>query len=207
MLKMWGRNTSSNVQKAMWAVGELKLPCERIDVGGAFGRTKEPFYLAMNPNSLVPTLEEEDGFTMWESNSIVRYLAGQHGGTLEPKEAKVRARAHQWMDWQLSVIGPAITPVFWGLIRTPADKRYHAAIDAGKTKTTAAAQIMDAQLGKTRFMAGDEFSYGDIPVGVMIRRYMELVPERPKMPNLERWFGELSKRPAFTEHCGGIPLT
>src|SRR5437588_12134355 len=80
MLKMWGRNTSSNVQKAMWAVGELKLPCERIDVGGAFGRTKQPFYLAMNPNSLVPTLEEEDGFTMWESNSVVRYLAAKHGG-------------------------------------------------------------------------------------------------------------------------------
>ena len=207
MLKMWGRNTSSNVQKAMWAVGELKLPCERIDVGGAFGRTKEPFYLAMNPNSLVPTLEEEDGFTLWESNSVVRYLAGKHGGALEPKDAKVRAKAHQWMDWQLSVLGPAITPVFWGLIRTPPEKRDQSAIDAGKVKTTAAAQIMEAQLGKTRFMAGDDFSYGDIPVGVMMRRYMELVPERPKMPNLERWFGELSKRPAFTEHCGGIPLT
>jgi glutathione S-transferase len=208
MLKMWGRNTSSNVQKAMWAVGELKLPCERIDVGGAYGRTKEPFYLAMNPNSLVPTLEEEDGFTLWESNSVVRYLAGKHGaGTLEPKDAKTRARASQWMDWQLSVMGPAITPVFWGLIRTPPEKRDQAAIDAGKEKTTGAAKILDAQLGKTKFLAGDAFSYGDIPVGVMIRRYMELVPERPKLPNLERWFGEISSRAPFKEHCGGIPLT
>ena len=120
---------------------------------------------------------------------------------------KVRAKAHQWMDWQLSVIGPAITPVFWGLIRTPPEKRDPAAIDAGKEKTTAAAKIMDEQLGKTRFMAGDDFSYGDIPVGVMIRRYMELVPERPKMANLERWFGEIGKRAPFQEHCGGIPLT
>jgi glutathione S-transferase len=207
MLKMWGRNTSSNVQKAMWAVGELKIPCERIDVGGAFGKTKEPFYLAMNPNSLVPTLEEEDGFTLWESNSIVRYLAAKHGGTLEPKDAKVRARAQQWMDWQLSVMGPAITPVFWGLVRTPPEKRDQAAIDAGKEKTTAACRILDAQLAKTRFVAGDDFSYGDIPVGVMTRRYMELVPERPKMPNFERWFAEFSQRPAFKEHCGGIPLT
>ena len=206
-MKMWGRNTSSNVQKAMWAVGELKLPCERIDVGGAYGKTKDPFYLAMNPNSLVPTLEEDDGFTLWESNSVVRYLSAKHGGTLEPKEAKTRAKANQWMDWQLSVIGPAITPVFWGLIRTPPEKRDQTAIDNGKTKTTAAAQIMDGQLGKTRFMAGDAFTYGDIPVGVMIRRYMELVPERPKMANLERWFGELSARAAFQEHCGGIPLT
>ena len=191
----------------MWAVGELKLPCERIDVGGAYGKTKDPFYLAMNPNSLVPTLEEDDGFTLWESNSVVRYLSAKHGGTLEPKDAKTRAKANQWMDWQLSVIGPAITPVFWGLIRTPPEKRDQTAIDNGKTKTTAAAQIMDEQLGKTRFMADDAFTYGDIPVGVMVRRYMELVPERPKMANLERWFGEISARPAFKEHCGGIPLT
>jgi glutathione S-transferase len=207
MLKMWGRNTSSNVQKAMWAVGELKLSCERIDVGGAYGQTREPFYLAMNPNSLVPTLEEEDGFTLWESNSVVRYLAARHGGDLEPKDPKVRAKAQQWMDWQLSVLGPAITPVFWGLIRTAPEKRDQKAIDAGKEKTTAAAKIMDEQLGRTRFMAGDAFSYGDIPVGVMIRRYMELVPERPKMANLERWFGDIGKRAPFQEHCGGIPLT
>ena len=93
MLKIWGRNTSSNVQKAMWAVGELELPHERIDVGGAFGKNKEPAYLAMNPNALVPTLEEEDGFTLWESNSIVRYLAGKHDktGALEPNDPKQRA--------------------------------------------------------------------------------------------------------------------
>src|SRR3954465_7796697 len=206
MLKIWGRNTSSNVQKVIWALAEMKLPFESSDVGGAFGKTKDPFYLAMNPNSLVPTLEEEDGFTLWESNSVVRYLAAKHGG-LEPADPKVRAKAHQWMDWQLSVIGPAITPVFWGLIRTPADKRDTNAIAAGKEKTITAAKIMDEQLGKTRYMAGDDFSYGDIPVGVMIRRYMELVPERPKMANLERWFGEIGKRSAFQEHCGGIPLT
>src|ERR1700704_4120708 len=148
MLKMWGRNTSSNVQKAMWAVGELKLPCERIDVGGAFGKTKEPFYLAMNPNSLIPTLEEEDGFTLWESNSILRYIAAKHSNrTLEPADLKTRALASKWMDWQLSVMGPAITPVFWGLIRTAPEKRHHAAIDAGKVKTIAAAKMLDAQLG------------------------------------------------------------
>ena len=108
MIKIWGRNTSSNVQKAMWAVGELGLEHTRIDVGGAFGKNKEPPYLAMNPNGLVPTLEEEDGFLLWESNSIVRYLAGKHdkSGVLEPKDAKQRALASQWMDWQLSVVGP-----------------------------------------------------------------------------------------------------
>ena len=110
MLKIWGRNTSSNVQKAMWAVGELGLKYERIDVGGAFGKNKEPPYLAMNPNGLVPTLQDGD-FVLWESNSIVRYLAHEHGkGGLEPSDSKTRALANQWMDWQLSVVGPAILP-------------------------------------------------------------------------------------------------
>ena len=208
MLKIWGRNTSSNVQKVIWALAEMKIPFERIDVGGAFGKTKDAFYLKMNPNSLVPTLEEEDGFTMWESNSITRYLAGKHAArVLEPADLKTRARAQMWMDWQLSVMAPAITPVFWGLIRTPADKRDHKAIDAGKEKTIVAARMMDEQLGRTKFMASDEFSYGDIPVGIMIYRYMQLIPERPPTPNLDRWYAAISSRPAFKEQIAVVPLS
>jgi len=209
MIKIWGRNTSSNVQKAMWAVGELKLEHTRIDVGGAFGKNKEPAYLAMNPNGLVPTLEEEDGFLLWESNSIVRYLAGKHDktGVLEPKDAKQRALASQWMDWQLSVLGPAITPAFWGLIRTPPEKRDMAAINASKEKTTTVMKMLEERLGKTQYVAGDAFSYGDIPVGVMTYRFRELVPERPAMPNVERWFAALAKRQAFQDQVGSIPLS
>ena len=130
MIKIWGRNTSSNVQKVMWAIGEIGLPHERIDIGGPFGKNREAAYLAMNPNGLVPTLEEEDGFLLWESNSIVRYLAAKHRVTaLEPVDLHTRARASAWMDWQLSVFAPAITPGFVGLIRTPPEKRDHAAIE------------------------------------------------------------------------------
>src|SRR5829696_7441779 len=146
MLKIWGRYTSINVQKVMWAIGELGIAHERIDVGGPFGKNNEPAYLAMNPNGLVPTLEEDD-FVLWESNAIVRYLAAKYGsGKLDPTDLRTRASAGRWMDWQLSVAGPAITPVFWGLIRTPPEKRDATAIDAGKEKTTAAARILDEQL-------------------------------------------------------------
>ncbi|MCW5692353.1 MAG: glutathione S-transferase family protein [Pseudolabrys sp.] len=209
MIKIWGRNTSSNVQKAMWAVGELGLAHERIDVGGAFGQTREPKYLAMNPNGLVPTLEEEDGFLIWESNSIVRYLAGKHdkSGALEPKDVHARGLASQWMDWQLSVVGPAITPVFWGLIRTPPEKRDMNAIKAGRDKTVDAMKILDAQLGKTEYVAGPAFSYGDIPVGVMCYRFVQLVTDRPAMPNLDRWYAAVSSRKAFKDHVGSVPLS
>lgn len=208
MLKIWGRNTSSNVQKVIWALAEMKIPFERIDAGLAFGRTKEPFYLAMNPNALVPTLEEEDGFTMWESNSIIRYVAAKHSArVLEPSDLKARARAQMWMDWQLSVMGPAITPVFWQLIRTAADKRDHSVIAASREKTIAAGAVMDSQLGRTKYLAGDEFSYGDIPLGIMIYRYMQLIIERPPTPNLDRWYGAISARPAFKEQVASVPLT
>jgi glutathione S-transferase len=209
MIKIWGRNTSSNVQKAMWAVGELKLEHQRIDIGGAFGMNKEPKYLAMNPNGLVPTLEEDDGFLLWESNSVVRYLAAKYdkANVLEPKDLKQRALASQWMDWQLSVVGPAITPAFWGLIRTPPEKRDAAAIKGSQEKTTAAMQIMDAQLAKTKFMTGDTFSYGDIPIGVMCYRYRQLVPGRPKTPNLDRWYDAIASRPAFKDQVASVPLS
>ena len=111
------------------------------------------------------------------------------------------------MDWQLSVMAPAITPVFWGLIRTPPEKRDANAIAAGKEKTIAAAKIMDAQLGTTQYLAGNDFSYGDIPVGIMMYRYMQLIPERPATPNLDRWYAAISSRPAFKEQIAVVPLS
>ncbi|HEV2625757.1 MAG TPA: glutathione S-transferase family protein [Xanthobacteraceae bacterium] len=208
MIKVWGRNTSSNVQKVMWAIGEIGLPHQRIDVGGAFGKNREPAYLAMNPNGLVPTLEEEDGFLLWESNTIVRYLAAKHkAGGLEPADLRTRALASKWMDWQLAVASPAIFACFWGLIRTPADKRDHTAIEESKKKTTVAMTMLDQQLAKTRYLAGDDFSYGDIPVGIIAYRYRQLVPERPPLANFERWYGAISSRPAFKDHIAAVPLT
>jgi glutathione S-transferase len=206
MIRVWGRNTSVNVQKVMWAIGELDLPHERIDVGGAFGKNREPAYLAMNPNGLVPTLEE-DGFFLWESNSIVRYLAAKFGsGRLEPTDLRERARANSWMDWQLSVGSPAIFGMFWGLIRTPPEKRDHAAIAASREKTTAAMKILDAQLAKTAFVAGETLSMGDIPTALMAYRFRRLVPERSGLDNLERWFGAIEKRPAFQQHVLAVPF-
>ena len=207
-LMIWGRANSVNVQKVLWCLRELDLSYQRIDAGMAFGKNTEPEYLAMNPNGLVPTLQEEDGFLLWESNSIVRYLAAKHKSTvLEPTDLRARALASKWMDWQLSVCGPAITPVFWGMIRTPPEKRDHSAIEDGKKKTTVAIGMMDEQLGKTAYLAGDAFSYGDIPVGIMAYRYRQLVPDRPPLRNFERWYAAISSRQAFKDQVGSVPLS
>jgi glutathione S-transferase len=206
-MKIWGRNTSANVQKAMWTIGELGLTCERIDIGGPFGKNNEAPYLTMNPNGVVPTLEEEDGFILWESNSIVRYLAARHGvGTLEPSDLRTRFSAQRWMDWQLSVANVAIFPVFWGLIRTPPEKRDLKSIEDGKAKCAAAIKIMDDQLAKTRYIADDEFTYGDIPIGPFAYRYFRLAPDHPPFPNVERWYKEIRARPAFKEHVLDVPF-
>ena len=207
MLKIWGRKNSANVQKVMWAIGELKLAHERIDIAGAFGRNREPAYLALNPNGIVPTLEDGD-FVLWESNSIVRYLAGQHpDGGLAPDDPQARARAGQWMDWQLSVLGPAIGDAFWGLIRTPAAERDTASIEASIARTTAAIRILDGQLARTAYVAGDAFSMGDIPVGIFSYRFRELVPQRPALEHFERWYAAISRRQAFQDHILSMPLT
>jgi glutathione S-transferase len=206
MIKIWGRTTSINVQKVMWAIGELDLPHERIDAGGTFGKNNEPAYLAMNPNGLVPTLDE-DGFILWESNSIVRHLAAKYGaGKLEPANAEERARANSWMDWQLTTASPAIRDLFWGLIRTPPEKRDQAMIAASREKTAAAMKILDGQLAKTPFVAGEKFCMGDIPVACVTYRFRRLAPEYPKFNNLERWYVAIEQRPAFKQHVLAIPF-
>jgi glutathione S-transferase len=206
MLKIWGRKNSVNVQKVMWGIGELGLAHERIDIGGAFGGNREPAYLALNPNGLVPTLQDGD-FVLWEGNTILRYLAAHHGkGSLEPADPKARAHAGQWMDWQLSVLGPAIHDAFWGLIRTPPERRDHDAIAKSKAKTTAAIRMLDGQLAKTAYVAGEAFSMGDIPVGLISYRFRALTPERPALPHFERWFAAISARPAFRDHILSMPL-
>ncbi len=207
MIKVWGRKNSSNVQKVMWAIGELGLAYERLDIGGPFGGNKESAYLAMNPNGLIPTIQDGD-LVLWESNAILRYLASAYGtGKLVPADAKGAAICHQWMDWQLSVVAPSITPAFLGLIRTPAAQRDNAAIAASQAKTIEAMTMLDLRLGASRHVAGDAFSMADIPLGIMAYRYWQLVPHHPAHPNLRRWYDSIQARKAFAEHVSSIPMT
>ncbi len=206
MIKIWGRKDSSNVQKVLWCCGELGLAYDRIDIGGSFGGNKEKPYLTINPNGLVPTIED-GGFVLWESNSIMRYLIDKYGqGRLLPSTPEGRANANRWMDWQLTTLGPAIAPLFWGLIRTPEEKRDRTAIDNALQKTIKAWQILDDYLAKDSYLAGNDFSIGDIPLGVWAYRWFKLPIERPKMDHLNGWYNRLCKRPPYQTHIM-IPMT
>ena len=145
MLKIWGRTNSVNVQKVLWCLAELDVPYERIDAGLAYGKNDEPWYLALNPNGRVPLLQDGD-FSLWESNTIVRYLASKHGlGRLCPKPLETRAHAERWMDWQLSVLVNPVSIVFWNLIRTPASGPDRVAIEKSTQEANRACAILDGR--------------------------------------------------------------
>jgi glutathione S-transferase len=207
MLKILGRNNSSNVQKVVWALNEMKVPYERTDVGGAFGIVNTPEYLAMNPNARVPTMDD-DGFILWESNAIVRYLAAKHDkGGLCPSDPKQHADADRWMDWQHTTVGPAITPIFWNLIRTAEPDRDMAAVASATTAMAGMMKIMDDVLSDRPFLAGDNFTMGDIPIAIAVYRWVSLVEDRPSLPNLEAWYDRLCGREPFKTNVLDIPLT
>ena len=142
MIKIWGRTDSSNVQKVLWCCGELGLEFERVDWGGKFGGNDDQAYRNMNPNGLVPTLQDGD-YILWESNSIMRYLNAKYGAArLLPPSPEGIGEANRWMDWQLSTFNAAIVPLFWNLIRTPPEKRDPKAVETALAKTTKAWQTV-----------------------------------------------------------------
>jgi len=201
MLKIWGRVNSINVQKVMWLVAELNLPHQRTDAGLQYGTVNEDWYRAMNPNGRVPTIDDE-GFILWESNAIVRYLATKHAaGGLCPADARVRADADRWMDWCTTTIAPVMTPLFWGLIRTPAEKRDPAALEGHRKEMDKLAGVLDAQLADGRaHLCGESLTMGDIPLGCFIYRWYAMPIERAELPHLRAWYERLAARPAFRQH-------
>ena len=197
MLKIWGRDNSVNVQKALWCCEEMGVQYQRIDAGGTFGVVNTPQYRALNPNGLVPTIEDGP-FVLWESNTIVRYLTAKHSpGKLWPEDLKVRAEADKWMDWTNTTFWPTFRPLFWNLVRTPVDQRDDEAIEESRLKTAEILDFLDAHLKNRAYIAGDDLTMGDIPMGCAIWRWLSVPVERPSLPNIQHWFGNLRQRPAY----------
>jgi len=196
-LRVWGQPRSINVQKVLWALEELGLDYERIDAGGSFGRVKDADYLTLNPNGLIPTLED-GGAVLWESNSIVRYLYTKYGKhPALPSDLGVRGRADGWTDWYTTTFWSNVRPLVVQLLRTPAEKRDQKLIDDSLRAATAAAEILERELAKKPYLAGDHFTFGDIPVASAAQRWFNLPIPRPQLPALEAWYARVKERAGF----------
>ena len=195
-LKIWGRMSSINVKKVVWTAQELGLEFQRNEAGGQFGLVKTPEYLRLNPNALVPVMEDGD-FVLWESNVIVRYLCAKHSsGQLYPSDLRERFEAERWMDWQQTTFSPASRPGFWQLIRTAPEQRNAQVLSDSNAAVEALLATLDAQLGRHAFVAGDRFTMADVVLGCEAHRWFGLPQPRQSWPNVERWYQGLRARQA-----------
>jgi glutathione S-transferase len=201
MLRVWGRNTSANVMKVLWLLDELGLGYERIDVGGAFGGTDTPEYRALQPLGLVPALEE-DGYTLFESNAILRYLCNAHApqSPLYPAAARARGTVDAWMDLQQTALNRPQGIVFLGLVRTPPERRDHAAISAAMTEAGRIWGLLDARLAQQPFVCGDGLTLADIAFGVHAHRWFTMPIARSDSPHLHAWYRRLLERDPYKTH-------
>ena len=208
IIRLWGRISSLNVRKAVWAAQELGLDFQRTDAGAAFGVTTTPAYLQKNPNALVPLLEDGD-FVLWESNAIVRYLCAQYGQALGlyPTDLPARFDAERWMDWQQTTFNRAGGPAFLQLVRTAPEARNAELVRQSVATTEPLLVILDAHLRDRAYLGGDTFGMADIPLGCEMHRWWGMPShlfeavgvarqELQTYTHVQRWFGQLQQRPA-----------
>lgn len=198
MLRILGKAASINVRKVLWTCAEIDVPFEREDWGAGFKSTEAPEFLAMNPNGMVPVIQDGN-FTLWESNAIIRYLATRYGGAfLYPTEARARAGIDQWIDWQASDLNKSWIYTFMSLVReSPSHQDVHA-LAAGRADWCRHMQILERRLASTgAYVAGDAFSLADIPIGLSVNRWFETPLDHPYLPVLNDYYERLSERPGF----------
>ncbi|MGI9382843.1 MAG: glutathione S-transferase family protein [Methyloligellaceae bacterium] len=201
MLKVYGRKSAFHVQKAMWFVGELGIAHELVEVGGPAGGLDAPDFRKMNPHGRIPVLDD-GGTIVWESHTILRYLAARHGARKYwSDDPAKRTMAERWMDWAQTALQPDfVRGVFWAFYRTPEDRRDMAAVQRKVAQCGNHFKLLDGILEGRNYLLGDELSLADIPAGTNLYRYFNIDIDRPHVPNVERWFSALQERPAFREH-------
>ena len=203
-LRVLGKASSINVRKVLWTCAALQLEVEREDWGSGFRATDVASFLHMNPNAMVPVIDDA-GFVLWESNTICRYLATKdqaHG--LLPQEAQRRARVEQWMDWQATELNTAWRYAFMALVRHSPQHTDPAAIAASVAGWHRHVAILEQQLAAGGpYVCGATFTLADVVLGLSINRWRATpLPERPAMPAVTAWFEQaLATQPGFREHC------
>lgn len=201
MIRIMGRASSINVRKVLWACAEMEIPFEREDWGAGFKSTHTAEFLALNPNAMVPVIQDDD-FILWESNSIIRYLAARYNASsLYPHEAKARARVDQWIDWQASDLNKSWSYAFMSLVRHSPEHQDSLALAAACNDWSRHMEILNRQLASTgAYVAGNEFSLADIPIGLSVNRWFETPLAHPDFPAVSDYYARLSHRPGYLLH-------
>lgn len=200
MLEIWGRPYSSNVIPVIWTANELGLDYTLQLAGGSFGKLETDGYAAINPNRMIPAIRD-GAFALWESHAIVRYLSDRYGrGSLCPENPETRAIADQWMEWSGTRAFPPVIQLFFATVRTEPAARDPEKIAALGDEAADVLAILDAHLADRAFVAGNDFTMGDIPLGCVAYRFFNVEVERPSLPHLEAWYGRLAERPAYRRH-------
>ncbi len=197
---LWGRSSSSNVQKVLWTLAELGLAYRQREVGGEHGGLDTPEFRALNPLGRIPVLTDGN-LAVWESSAIIRYLAASYGlGSLWPESPAQRSHVDRWLDWVLSTLQPAFTRLFIGYYRTPEAERSPDLVDAARAACARNFAILDEHLGKQAFLAGDQFTMADIPPGPALYRYLNLGLEIAELANVRAWHERLAARAGYRQH-------
>lgn len=207
MLKILGKTSSINVRKVLWTCAELGLAFEQEDWGSGFRATDAPDFLALNPHAMVPVIQD-DGFVLWESNSIIRYLAGRyHGESLYPMDPCARARCDQWIDWQASELNRAWSYAFLALVRQSPLHQDPQQIELSRANWARQMGLVDQQLARTGgYIAGPSFSLADIPIALSINRWLETPLRHDDFPAVAAYMARLATREGYREYCrNGTP--
>ena len=210
MMTLWGRKSSINVQKVLWVLAELDLregaDFKQIDAGLHFGINKTPEYLKLNPNGLVPTLED-GSLVLWESNTIMRYLAKKFSSTgAFPYDLASQASSDKWMDWQISTLWPSLRVPFLGLTRAPEEERDYSAIKNAFQESNRLLSIFDGVLANQAFCSCSKFNLGDINIALCVKRWIMLADQYPdktgprtELIHLKRWYEMICANTQFTK--------
>lgn len=201
MLRILGKASSINVRKVLWTCAELHIPFEREDWGSGFRSTNDSQFLALNPCAMVPVIQDGD-FTLWESNTIIRYLVSRYDGSqLYPTDAQTRARVDQWIDWQASELNRSWSYAFMSLVRQSPDYQDNVALANGIEQWSKTMAILDRQLEKTgAYVSGEQFSLADIPIGLSVNRWFETPLAHPDFAAVKAYYERLSLRPGYVLH-------
>lgn len=202
MLQILGRSSSINVRKVQWVCDEIGIPYEREDWGSGFRSTREPAFLALNPNALVPVIKDDD-FVLWESNTICRYLAAKHGRVdLLPIEFKARALVERWMDWMTTELNSANRYAFSALVRKTPSFDDPTQIETSARNWNKQMGVLDRHLASAgTHAAGGDFTLADIVLGLAVHRWLYSPIERTDYPAIAAYYERLRARPAFLPHA------